>query len=262
VTAPGRVYIVGAGPGDPELLTVKGARLLGAAGLVVYAGSLVNERILSLCRDDCALLDSASMTLEEQADAIADAVGRGVTVVRLHTGDPSLYGAISEQLRLFEEKKIDYEIVPGVSSLQGAAARLGIEFTVPGGTQTLICTRAPGRTPVPDAEDIEALASHRATLAVFLSAGMVDSITQKCVAAGLPPDTPAAWIYRATWEDERSGVTTLRELADSMESSGIDRHALVIIGDCLRRDSSARSRLYSPDFSHGARGRKCSELTS
>jgi precorrin-4/cobalt-precorrin-4 C11-methyltransferase len=247
----GTVFIVGAGPGDPELLTLKGARLLESAGLVLYAGSLVNERVLERCRPDCRKANSADMTLEEQVSLMTRACGEGRAVVRLHTGDPCLYGAISEQISRLRENGIKCEIVPGISSFQGAAARLGIEYTIPGGTQTLICARLEGRTPVPAAEDIEKLASHGASLALFLSAGMAGEAARKCVSAGMPADTPAAWIYRATWDDERSCVTTLAELPRSMENAGIEKHALIIIGKCLNRDPGARSLLYTGGFEGG-----------
>ena len=249
-----KIYIVGAGPGDPELLTLKGARLLREADLVVYAGSLVNGEILGYCSPSCRLLDSASMTLEEQVASMAEAVGRGEFVVRLHTGDPSLYGAISEQMRLLAESGIESEIIPGVSSLQGAAARLGIEYTVPGGTQTLICSRISGRTPVPDSESLDRLASVGSTMVLFLSADRAEDIAAACISAGRDPQTPAAWIYRATWSDERKCVTTLSGLSASLREAGITKHALIVIGECLAPDSSARSLLYHPDFSHGVRG--------
>jgi precorrin-4/cobalt-precorrin-4 C11-methyltransferase len=247
----GIVFIVGAGPGDPELLTLKGARMLESADIVLYAGSLVNERILERCRPDCQKVNSADMTLEDQVSLMTRACREGRAVVRLHTGDPCLYGAISEQISRLRENGIGCEIVPGVSSFQGAAARLGLEYTIPGGTQTLICTRLEGRTPVPAAEDIERLASHGASLVLFLSAGMAGDAARKCVSAGMPGNTPAAWIYRATWDDERSCVTTLEELPRSMENAGIENHALIIIGECLNRDRGARSLLYTGDFEGG-----------
>lgn len=249
-----KVFIVGAGPGDPELITLKGARLLERADLVVYAGSLVNDEILGRCKQGCRVLDSAVMTLEEQIGEMTRAADAGKLVVRLHTGDPSLYGAIGEQLARLRANSVSCEIVPGVSSLQGAASRLGIEYTVPGGTQTLICTRVWGRTPVPEAESIEKLAAHGATLALFLSSARVEEVVAGCLRAGRSPETPAAWIYRATWPDEQSAVTTLGGLAESMKSSGIEKHALIVIGDCLNPDGFSRSLLYHPDFSHGRRG--------
>jgi len=248
-----KVYIVGAGPGDPELLTLKGSRLLSEADVVLYAGSLVNEIILSVCRESCEKLNTIDMTLEEQTEVMTRESRAGRRVVRLHTGDPSLYGAISEQIEILRSNGIGFEIVPGVSSFQGAAARLGIEYTVPGGTQTLICTRLSGRTPVPDSEDLKLLASHRASLVVFLSAGMAEAVASKCAEAGVGPDTPAAWIYRATWGDERKRVTTLGNLARSMNEAGIRNHALIIVGDCLARDPSSRSYLYSQEFQEDGR---------
>jgi precorrin-4/cobalt-precorrin-4 C11-methyltransferase len=247
----GTVFIVGAGPGDPELITLKGARLLESADLVLYAGSLVNERILERCRADCRKVNSMDMALEDQVSLMTDAVREGRAVVRLHTGDPCLYGAIAEQISRLSENGIGCEIVPGVSSFQGAAARLGLEYTIPGGTQTLICTRLEGRTPVPASEDLDRLASHGASLVLFLSAGMAGEAARKCVSAGMPADTPAAWMYRATWDDERSHVTTLRELPRSMENAGIENHALIIIGECLNRDPGARSLLYTGGFEGG-----------
>jgi precorrin-4/cobalt-precorrin-4 C11-methyltransferase len=249
----GKVYIVGAGPGDPELLTVKGAKLLERADFVMYAGSLVNVEILSMTGKSCELVDSSSLTLEEQTSAMTASAIRGGVTVRLHTGDPSLYGAISEQIAALREKNVECEIVPGVSSLQGAAARLGVEYTVPGGSQTLICTRMAGRTPVPDAESLENLASHGTTVVVFLSADRAQDVADACMRAGRSPDSPAAWIYRATWPDERMSVTTLEKLPSSLAEAGITKHALIVIGDCLGRDSSSRSLLYDPGFSHGAR---------
>ncbi len=251
--APAKVYIVGAGPGDPELITLKGARLLSRADLVIYAGSLVNEEILGHCKARCRVLDSASMTLEEQVDAMAGAADDGKLVVRLHTGDPSLYGAIAEQIARLNGRDVVCEIVPGVSSLQGAASRLGIEYTVPGGTQTLICTRVSGRTPVPEAESVEKLAAHGSTLVLFLSSDRVEEVVSGCIRAGRPPETPAAWIYRATWPDEKRAVTTLGELAASMKAAAVTKHALIVIGECLN-PGDARSLLYHPDFSHGERG--------
>ena len=246
------IHIVGAGPGDPELLTLKGRRLLEEADLVLYAGSLVNREILACCREDARLADSAPLSLEEQVDLLTEAARDGKRVVRLHTGDPSLYGAIGEQIRLLEDRGIRVRIVPGVSSLQGAAAALGVEYTVPGGTQTLICTRAPGRTPVREKESLTALAATGATLAVFLSAEHAAAVAASCLEGGLSPDTPAAWIYRATWPDQRVGRTTLGNLAASLEEAGIRRHALLVIGRCLD-PGDARSLLYHPAFAHGHR---------
>jgi precorrin-4/cobalt-precorrin-4 C11-methyltransferase len=247
----GKIYIVGAGPGDPELVTVKGARLLSEADLTLYAGSLVSPKILEHCREDCEKVNSVGVSLEEQVAVMTRAVRDGRMVVRLHTGDPCLYGAISEQISRLAENGVGCEIVPGVSSFQGAAARLGVEYTIPGGTQTLICTRVAGKTPAPDAEDLARLAAHGASLVLFLSSVLAADAVAKCKAAGMPGDTPAAWIYRATWEDERSCVTTLDGLADSMEKAGIVRHALILIGEFLERDPESRSLLYTHGFEGG-----------
>ena len=241
----GKIYIVGAGPGDPELLTLKAKKLLESADFVMYAGSLVNERILDICPAGCEKVNSMDLDLDAQVAMMTDAVRRGLSVIRLHTGDPCLYGAISEQIERLGENGIECGIIPGVSSFQAAAARFGIEYTIPGGTQTLICTRVAGRTPVPEAEDLSALASHGASLVIFLSSGIAGDVVDKCISAGIPADTPAAWIYRATWEDERSCFTTLKELPRSMMEAGITKHALIIIGECLRRDSGLRSILYN-----------------
>ena len=254
MTGEAKVFIVGAGPGDPELITLKGARLLSRADLVVYAGSLVNEDILGHCKSGCRVLDSASMTLEEQVEEMVRAADDGKVVVRLHTGDPSLYGAIAEQIARLRARDVSCEIVPGVSSLQGAASRLGIEYTVPGGTQTLICTRVSGRTPVPETESVEKLAAHGTTLVLFLSSDRVEDLVASCIKAGRSPQTPAAWIYRATWPDEKRAVTTLDRLAASMKEARITKHALIVIGECLNPDDDARSLLYHPGFSHGSRG--------
>jgi precorrin-4/cobalt-precorrin-4 C11-methyltransferase len=246
-----KVFIVGAGPGDPELLTLRGARLLGEADLVLYAGSLVNERILDRCKAGCEKINSIDVDLDEQAGIMTKAARAGRMVVRLHTGDPCLYGAISEQIARLGENGVECEIIPGVSSFQGAAARLGIEYTIPGGTQTLICTRITGRTKVPESEEMSGLAAHGASLVVFLSAGMAEAVAGKCREAGMPGDTPAAWIYRATWDDERSCLTTLDDLPRSMREAGISNHALIIIGECLKRDPASRSLLYTHGFEGG-----------
>ena len=240
----GKIYIAGAGPGDPELLTLKAKRLLEAADFVMYAGSLVNEKILDICPAGCEKVNSMGLDLDTQVAMMTKAVREGLFVVRLHTGDPSLYGAISEQIERLGENGIECEIVPGVSSFQAAAARFGIEYSIPGGTQTLICTRVAGRTPVPEAEDLSALASHGASLVIFLSSGMAEEIADKCISAGIPKDTPAAWIYRATWADESFRLTTLDELSRSMMEAGITKQALIIIGECLNREPGLRSILY------------------
>lgn len=246
------VLIVGAGPGDPELLTVKGARALREADLVLYAGSLVSEAVLDYCGEGCAKVDTSCLTLEEQVEMMAAKARAGGRVVRLHTGDPSLYGAVSEQKERLEEMGIPVLFVPGVSSLQAAAASLGIQYTVPGGSQTVICTRRAGRTPVPQGEDLRLLASHGSTMVVFLSADQADAVSAELQEGGLSADTPAACVYRATWGDEIVLTSTLRDLPPLMRERGITRHALIVVGECVG-ERGARSLLYSPGFSHGSR---------
>lgn len=254
------VTIVGAGPGDPELLTLKGKRLLETADLVVYAGSLVAPALLTFCTPSCERVDSASLDLEEQVELMSRAALEGRRVVRLHTGDPSLYGATAEQIRELEARGVGVTIVPGVSSLQAAAARLGVEYTVPGGTQTVICTRAAGRTPVPASESLERLAASQSTLVIFLSAGQADQVANALLRGGYAPDTPSACVYRATWPDERILRTRLDELARRMDEAGIANHALLVIGSCLA-PGEAKSLLYDGSFSHGFRNAERSPLS-
>jgi len=246
------VLIVGAGPGDPELLTIKGMRALQEADLVLYAGSLVNGSLLDYCPAGCATVDTSPLTLEEQVEIMSDAVRKGERVVRLHTGDPCLYGAVAEQREMLQGMGIEVRFIPGVSCLQAAAAALGIQYTVPGGSQTLICTRRAGRTPVPQAEDIRLLAGHGTTMAIFLSSDQAEEVSIDLQAGGCSPDLPAACVYRASWEDEILLVSTLKELPSLMRERGIDRHALIVAGECVGV-RGARSLLYSPGFSHGAR---------
>jgi precorrin-4/cobalt-precorrin-4 C11-methyltransferase len=246
------VSFVGAGPGDPRLITVLGRDLLEKADLVLYAGSLVSPAVLDWCSKDCRLVDSASIDLETQINIMVAAVEAGQKVVRLHTGDPSLYGAIAEQIALLDRQGIAVSIVPGVSSFQAAAARLAIEYTIPGGTQTVICSRRKGRTPVPDEESLDRLAAHGSTLVLFLSSGQAQAVVDDLIAAGRSKTTPAACVYRATWPDERIIRTSLADLPQAMEEASIENHALLIVGDCLL-PSGGRSCLYDRSFSHGFR---------
>ena len=246
------IFFVGAGPGDPELLTIKGRKALEEAGLVLYAGSLVNPLILDFCGEGCVRADSSGLTLEEQTDLMTDAAGRGLKVVRLHTGDPSLFGAVAEQKKLLEDRGLAVRFIPGVSSLQAAAASLGIQYTVPGGSQTVICTRRKGRTPVPPKEDIRLLAASGATMVIFLSTDQAEAAAADLMAGGFSPDAPAACVYRASWEDEKIIRSPLAELPALMKEQGITRHALIIAGECLG-EGGERSLLYSPHFSHGFR---------
>jgi precorrin-4/cobalt-precorrin-4 C11-methyltransferase len=247
----GMVYIVGAGPGDPELITVKGQRLLQQAELVLYAGSLVNPELLHYVREGVPCHDTAHLTLEETIDLIKEGISQGRLVVRLHTGDPALYGAIQEQMERLEVEGIPYRIIPGVSSFLAAAALLGRELTVPGGTQTVILTRQGGRTPVPELEVLPELARHQTTICLFLSAGLLEEASRQLMTV-LDPATPAAIVERASWPGERVILTTLRELADRAQAEGITRTALIFVGDFLK-SVGQRSLLYDPDFTHGYR---------
>ena len=249
---PNPVHFVGAGPGAPDLITLRGKALLETADLVIYAGSLVNPEILLWCRDNAVIMDSASMDLTEQVEAMERSFREGLSVVRLHTGDPSLYGAVAEQKRSLEDRGIPVEFVPGVSSLQASAAALGIQYTVPGGTQTLICTRRAGRTPVPQSESLEKLASHRATMVMFLSSDQAQEVAEDLITGGITPETPAACVYRASWDDQIVIRSTLLELPGAMRERSIDRQALIIVGQCIDPGTSA-SLLYDRTFSHGFR---------
>lgn len=249
---PETIYFVGAGPGDTELITVKGMRLLQEADVVVYAGSLVAAAVLSYCRPDVEAHDSASMSLDEIVGVMAEAAKAGRRCVRLHTGDPCLYGASREQTAALEALSIPYKIIPGVSSAFASAAALKRELTAPGGTQTVIFTRLAGRTPVPQSEGLASLASHNATICVFLSAAAIDDVVRE-LSAGYAASTPAACVYRATWEDERIVTGTLADIADKVKTAGITRQAMILVGAALGSDAGAASMLYDKAFSHGYR---------
>lgn len=246
------ISIVGAGSGAADLITVRGARLLGQADVIVYAGSLVNPQLLSYAKEGCEIHNSAKMTLEEVVDVMAKAHFLGKNVVRLHTGDPSIYGAIREQMDALRQKNIPFEVVPGVSSFCGAAAALQAEYTLPGVSQTVIITRAAGRTPVPEKENIRSLAAHRATMAIFLSAGLLPQLTEDLVEGGYPPKTPAAIVYKATWPDEKVCICQVSTLAETAQKEGINKTALILVGDFLGQQYD-RSLLYHPNFTTGFR---------
>ncbi len=241
---------MGAGPGDPELLTIKAKRLLESADVVVYAGSLVNPEVLRFAKR-AELHNSAGMSLEEIVEVMERAARQEKRVVRLHSGDPSIYGAIAEQIRELRKRGIVCEVVPGVSSFLAAAARLGVEYTVPEVSQTVILTRISGRTPVPEKEDLAKLAEHRASMAIFLSASKVEEVVEKLL-SGYDESTPAAVLYRVTWEDERVIRCTLGELATRVKEAGIEKMALILVGDFLEEHGSS-SRLYDREFAHGYR---------
>lgn len=254
------IYFVGAGPGDKELITLKGARLLSRADCVIYAGSLVNPELLELAPVGCEIHDSSAMTLEEVFAVIRRCEQNGKTTVRLHTGDPSLYGAIREQIDLLLENDIQFEIVPGVSSFCAAAAVLGAEYTLPGVSQTVILTRMAGRTPVPEREDIAKLAALGASMAIFLSAGNLPELSKRLLEGGCDAETPAAIVCRASWPDEIVAETTVAGLAETGERFGVKKTALVLVGGFLAKGDSGRayerSRLYDPGFTHGYRNGK------
>ena len=241
------IWFVGAGSGAADLITVKGRRLLGEADQVIYAGSLVNPELLQFTRTDAKILDSAVMTLEEVLDAMLACEREGGMTVRLHTGDPSLYGAIREQMDALEARGIAYDVVPGVSSFSAAAAALKAEYTLPGVSQTLIITRMAGRTPVPEREDLAALASHGGGMAVFLSAGMLPGVQEKLLAGGYAPETPAAIVHKASWPDEKTYRCTVGTLAETGRENGICKTALILVGGFLG-ETYERSKLYDPSF--------------
>ena len=242
------IYFVGAGAGAPDLITVRGAKLLGQADVIVYAGSLVNPALLDYKKDGCAVYNSAQMTLEQVLDVMVPAAREGKTVVRLHTGDPCVYGAHREQMDALDKEGLAYEVVPGVSSFCGAAAALKAEYTLPDVSQTVILTRMEGRTPVPPKEKIELLAAHGASMVIFLSAGQTQKLQEKLLEGGYAPDTPAAIVYKATWPDEQVVRTTVGGLAEAARQAGITKTALITVGGFLG-DTYERSKLYDPSFS-------------
>ena len=243
------IDFVGAGPGAADLITVRGKARLEQADIVIYAGSLVNPELLSYIKKGCQIYNSASMTLEEVIAVMEEGEKQGKKIVRLHTGDPCIYGAIREQMDLLDEKRIAYEVVPGVSSFIGAAAALKAEFTLPDVSQTVILTRMAGRTPVPEKEEISKLASHHATMVIFLSSSMLEKLSQRLMEGGYEADTPAAIVYKATWPDEKVIITRVKELAEAAEKNGIYKTALILVGDFLGKNYS-RSKLYDPSFTH------------
>ncbi len=246
------VHFVGAGSGAVDLITVRGARLLQQADVIIYAGSLVNKQLLEMAKEGCQLYDSAQMTLEQVIDAIAAAEAAGKTTVRLHTGDPSIYGAVREQFDQLLSRGIAYDVCPGVSSFCGAAAALKTEYTLPDVSQTVIITRAAGRTPVPERESIRALAAHQATMVLFLSTSLTKTLQQELQAGGYPGTTPAAVVYKATWPEERIYRCTVETLHKIVTENGLTKTALIVVGECMG-ERYLRSLLYHPGFSTGFR---------
>ncbi len=248
-----KVYFIGAGPGDPELITLKGKRLIERADVIIYAGSLVNPALFKGIKAE--VFDSSGMTLDEMVRIMKDSVENGKTVVRLHTGDTSLYSAISEQVERLRELNIKYEIIPGVSSAMAGAAILGQELTIPEISQTVIFTRMEGRTPVPETERLRELAKHRSTMVIFLSVGLIEKVRDELL-EGYPEDTPVVVIERATWPDERVVRGKLKDLTKVVREIGIKKTALIYVGEALRASETSlkkESKLYNKDFRHGYR---------
>lgn len=242
------VHFVGAGSGAVDLITVRGAKLLGEADAIIYAGSLVNKELLEYANPECKLYDSAKMTLEEVMEVILEVEAANGMTVRLHTGDPCLYGAIREQMDILIEQNIPYEYTPGVSSFCGAAAALKTEYTLPDVTQTVIITRMAGRTPVPEKEQLRLLASHGASMVLFLSTGLIPNVVEELLAGGVyTKDTPVALIYKATWDDEKVFRCTIETLEQTAKENNITKTALITVGDFLEGEYE-RSKLYDPTF--------------
>ncbi|MGE5256795.1 MAG: precorrin-4 C(11)-methyltransferase [Hyphomicrobiales bacterium] len=249
------VLFVGAGPGDPELITIKGRNALQAADVVIYAGSLVPEELLSWTRPGTPAINSASMPLEDIVAAMAQAWRSGKRVVRLHTGDPSLYGALFEQVSELHKLGIPFKIIPGVTAAFAAAAALGIEYTLPEVAQTLILTRVAGRTPVPESENLASLAAHQTSMAIYLSMGQIEEVAASLIQT-YGGQAPCAVVYRASQPGEKVIRTRLNKLAERVAAEGITRQALVIVGRVLEigpKDMKPKSRLYDKDFEHGFR---------
>lgn len=242
------IHFVGAGSGAADLITVRGKQQLEDADIIIYAGSLVNPQLLDYAKEDCEIFNSAKMTLEEVLDVMLRGTKEDKQIVRLHTGDPCLYGAIREQMDVLDREGIPYDYTPGVSSFCGAASALNLEYTLPDISQSVIITRMAGRTPVPEKESIESFAAHNATMVVFLSTGLLEELSQRLIAGGYTADTPAAIVYKATWDDEKSFICTVGTLAETARKNNITKTALMIIGNVVGCTSYDRSKLYDPGF--------------
>lgn len=242
------IHFVGAGSGAADLITVRGKKFLEEADVVIYAGSLVNPQLLDYTKNGCEIYNSAKMTLEDVLDVMEKSEKCGKTTVRLHTGDPCIYGAIREQMDVLDEKGILYDYCPGVSAFCGAASALNLEYTLPEISQSVIITRMEGRTPVPSKESIQSFAAHRATMVVFLSTGMLEELSRRLMEGGYSEDTPAAIVYKATWPDEKKFICTVGTLAKTAAENNITKTALMIIGDAVAASNYERSKLYDPTF--------------
>ncbi len=246
------IHFVGAGPGAPDLITLRGAKLISRAGMIIYAGSLVNAELLKGAPQNCEIYNSASMTLDDVIEKMVSAQKRGLDVVRLHTGDPSIYGAVREQMDRLKALRIEYDVTPGVSSFCAAAAALEAEYTLPDVSQTLIITRMEGRTPVPPREKLELLAAHEASMALFLSSGLMEPACDALLRGGFKAETPAAVVYKASWPEQKILRGTLADIARQAETEGIRSTALILVGNFLGKCYSL-SKLYDGAFSHGFR---------
>lgn len=244
-----KICFVGAGPGDPELITLKGHKKLSSADIVIYAGSLVNPQLLDYCKEGCEIHNSASMDLGQITEVMKRGIDENKLVVRLQTGDFSIYGSVREQIEELDKLSIGYELVPGVSSFLGAASSLGVEYTVPEISQSLIITRMEGRTPVPSKESIRSFASHNTSMAIFLSVQAVEDVVSELLAGGYKNETPCCVIYKATWPEEKSVRGTLSDIAAKVKEAGIKKTALILVGDFLG-DSYNNSKLYDKEFAH------------
>ncbi len=254
------VYFVGAGTGAADLITVRGMRYLEQADVIIYAGSLVNPQLLDFARPECEIYNSAKMTLEEVIAVMEAAEEKGKKTVRLHTGDPSIYGAVREQMDILEQKGILYESCPGVSACFGAAASLNLEYTLPGISQSLIITRMEGRTKVPQRESIESFAAHGASMAIYLSTGLLEELEQSLTAGGYSPDTPAAIVYKATWPEEKAFICTVSTLSQTAREHQVTRTAVILVGEAVAHRGYERSRLYAPEFETGFRKKSAKDI--
>ncbi|WP_048161699.1 precorrin-4 C(11)-methyltransferase [Thermoplasma acidophilum] len=251
-----KVYIIGAGPGDPDLLTVKARRLIESCDVIIYAGSLVNPEILKLARPGSEIHNSAELNINQIMDIIKDAYERGLDVARIHSGDPHIYGALKDQTSYLEALGIPYEVVPGVSVLTSAAASLGIELTMDGISQAVIIARGSLRIPVPDREQIRKLAEHGSTMVIFTGIHIIDSIVKDLIDGGYSPDTPVGVVYRSTWPDEIVIKGRLSNIATLVHERRIYRTALIIVGDVVDPKFVKHSKLYDPEYVHSFRGVK------
>lgn len=250
------VYFVGAGTGAVDLITVRGMRMLEQADVIIYAGSLVNPELLKYAKTECEIYNSATLTLDEVIAIIQQAEATGKMTVRLHTGEPSIYGAVREQMDGLDRLGISYESCPGVSACFGAAASLNLEYTLPDISQSLIITRMEGKTKVPPKESIESFAAHQASMAIYLSTGMLEELSKRLIAGGYSKQTPAAIVYKATWPEEEAYVCTVESLQETAAVHGITKTALVLVGEAITHQNYKKSRLYAPDFSTEFRAAK------